>query len=476
MAAGALGAARGALGALGARGARGGGPRRWAAAAGGAGLEALPLPGGASGRLLVVQERGASPARRAEGLRLAETYLGVHRGGGGGAEAGAPEVAEAGGTRRVPATYWGSGTVERLRAACEAGSPPREPVGEVFADVALSAVQVRNLSRELGRPVLDRVGLILAIFGQRARTREARLQVELAALQHRAAMLVRASRPGRKGAGEFADGAQVVSARERGRSGGGGGGLGGGSAGEQELALQRDRLRRRRGALQVQLQKVRQTREVQRQGRRRSGAAAVAVVGYTNAGKSSLMACLTKGAAEGGSDRLFDTLDTAMRRVSLPSGRAAIFSDTVGFISDIPHGLVEAFRSTLEEVAEADLVVHVVDASSPNLDEQRVTVLDVLRGIGVSERLIRGRIEVFNKADLLSAEERAEVLRGREAEDDQGKAYLVSAASGEGLEDFLLEVDKRTAVRSATRQIHDAADRFGGARFLSRTTAKRPGG
>ena len=139
-------------------------------------------------------------------------------------------------------------------------------------------------------------------------------------------------------------------------------------------------------------------------------------------------------------------------------------------------GLVEAFRSTLEEVAEADLVVHVVDASSPNLDEQRVTVLDVLRGIGVSERLIRGRIEVFNKADLLSAEERAEVLRGREAEDDQGKAYLVSAASGEGLEDFLLEVDKRTAVRSATRQIHDAADRFGGARFLSRTTAKRPGG
>ena len=251
-----------------------------------------------------------------------------------------------------------------------------------------------------------------------------------------------------------------------------GGGLGGGSAGEQELALQRDRLRRRQSALQVQLQKVRQTREVQRRGRRRSGAATVAVVGYTNAGKSSLMSCLTGGDAEDGNDRLFDTLDTAMRRVPLPSGQPAIFSDTVGFISDIPHSLVEAFRSTLEEVAEADLIVHVVDASSPDRQQQQATVLSVLRDIGVSEGLLRGRLEVLNKTDLLRAEEREKLLQERDPEGP--KAYLVSAASGEGLDDFLLEVDKRTAVRSATRQIHDAADRFGGARFLNRTTAAQP--
>ncbi|DBA79692.1 TPA: hypothetical protein ACH3X1_008363 [Trebouxia sp. C0004] len=299
----------------------------------------------------------------------------------------------------TPSTYFGPGVVKTIQETCTAYEPAK-----LFVNAALSPVQQRNLELAVGVPVLDRVGLIIDIFAQRARTREARLQVELAALEYRSSRLVRvldAATGQRMGFGE-GGASEVVSARERGRSGSSSGGLGGaGGGGQSELQLQRQRLIARRKALQKKLSEVQRTREVQRAGRRRSGKPVLAVVGYTNAGKSSLLQALTH-TNTGVEDRLFATLDPTLRRVHLPSGREAILSDTVGFISDLPHQLVNAFKATLEEVCEADLLLHVLDASSPNVQHQRASVLQVLRDLGISEaRLQNGLVEVWNKTDLL---------------------------------------------------------------------------
>lgn len=306
----------------------------------------------------------------------------------------------AGSTKGRADIYFGPGTVENIKCHINAVESEGE-LDAVFVNAILSAIQQRNLERTWGKPVLDRVGLIIEIFNAHAYTKEAKLQAELAALMYKKTRLVRVrGSDGRYTFGALGE-AEVVSAR--GRGSGGRGFISG--AGETELELQRRRISERRKRLLAEISEVRRTRAVQRAARRKHGAVdgvglvTVAVVGYTNAGKSTLVGALSDSDLYS-DDRLFATVDPRVRGVALPSGRKVLLSDTVGFISDLPVQLVEAFHATLEEVVEADLLVHVLDSSAPDLEEQRKAVFDVLRQIGVSEKKIRDMIEVWNKIDL----------------------------------------------------------------------------
>ncbi|GMP27655.1 hypothetical protein CsSME_00003546 [Camellia sinensis var. sinensis] len=297
-------------------------------------------------------------------------------------------------------TYFGPGTVETVKCHLNAVESKGE-VDAVFVNAILTGIQQRNLERKWGKPVLDRVGLIIEIFNAHAYTKEGKLQAELAALMYKRTRLVRVRGPdGRYTFGSVGE-AEVVSAR--GRGSGGRGFISG--AGETELQLQRRRILERRKQLLSEIQEVRRTRALQRAARKRHGGdngqdmVTVAVVGYTNAGKSTLVSTLSNSDLYS-DDRLFATVDPKLRSVILPSGRKVLFSDTVGFISDLPVQLVEAFHATLEEVVEADLLVHVLDSSAPNLDEHRETVLQVLKQIGVSDEKLKNMIEVWNKIDL----------------------------------------------------------------------------
>ncbi|GAU22162.1 hypothetical protein TSUD_251900 [Trifolium subterraneum] len=283
-------------------------------------------------------------------------------------------------------TYFGPGTVDTIKCHLNA----------------------EESKRAWKKPVVDRIGLIIEIFNAHAFTKEAKLQAELAALSYKKSRLVRVLGPDGRYTFGAAGEAEVVSAR--GRGSGGQGFMSG--AGETELQLQRRRVLERRSYLLTQIDEVRRTRAVQRAGRKRHGGssgqrlATVAVVGYTNAGKSTLVSNLTDSDLY--SDcRLFATVDPRLRSAVLPSGRKVCFSDTVGFISDLPVQLVEAFHATLEEVVEADLLVHVVDSTAPNLEEHRTTVLQVLQQIGVSQEKLQNMIEVWNKIDY--EEERTDV-------------------------------------------------------------------
>ncbi|GIL85047.1 hypothetical protein Vretifemale_13673 [Volvox reticuliferus] len=285
-----------------------------------------------------------------------------------------------------------------------------------FINEVLTPLQERNIELGLGRPVVDRVGLILRLFAQRAHTREARLQVELASLSYMLPRLVRVrGTDGRReafgvGSGwgglnpDLGPALQVVSARQRGTTGAGGLGGGGGS-GDPELRQQRFRIKQRLATLRAELKAVAASRGIQRQGRRAAGLPTIAIVGYTNVGKTSLAAamCSRDAGLPPPTDMLFATLDPAVRRAWLPThGSHVAVSDTVGFIRDLPVGLVAAFRATLEEVVAADMLVHVLDASSPNVAQQRDSVLAVLQQLGVSEHVLTRRIiEVWNKIDLL---------------------------------------------------------------------------
>ncbi|KAJ3672816.1 hypothetical protein LUZ60_006190 [Juncus effusus] len=298
-------------------------------------------------------------------------------------------------------TYFGPGTVDNIKCHVRALETESE-IDAVFINTVLSGIQQRNLEVAFGKPVLDRVALIIEIFNAHAETKEAKLQSELAALMYKKTRLVRVRGPSGRLAFGPAGEAQVVSAR--GRGSGGRGFISG--AGETELQLQRRRIMERRNKLVEQIKEVRRTRGVQRSARRRHACApgqrqlaTVAVVGYTNAGKSTLVSALSEAELYS-DDRLFATVDPRLRSVILPSGRKVILSDTVGFISDLPHQLIEAFHATLEEVVEADLLVHVLDSSARDIDEHRSSVLHVLHQIGVSEEKINNMIEVWNKIDL----------------------------------------------------------------------------
>ncbi|MFO1128280.1 MAG: GTPase HflX [Rhodospirillales bacterium] len=349
--------------------------------------------------------------------------------------------------RPHPSTLFGSGTVERLKAVVSehlaAGGGAGGGAGTVaFIDCPLTPIQQRNLERAWGCKVVDRTGLILEIFGERARTAEGELQVELAALEYQKSRLVRS---------------WTHLERQR----GGFGFLGG--PGEAQIETDRRLIRERIARLRVQLDAVRRTRALHRRARRRVPYPVIALVGYTNAGKSTLFRALTR-AEVFIADQVFATLDPTMRLIRLPSGRSAILSDTVGFISDLPHELIEAFRATLEEVIEADLIVHVRDISDPSSEQQRADVHQVLDSLGLfADGRAEGRsapiIEALNKIDLAAADER-EALANRAARGD-GSQVLVSAKTHEGCEALLQVIDARLTEDFSTVEVelppHDGA-------------------
>ena len=326
-----------------------------------------------------------------------------------------------------PATLFGRGKVEELK-----GLIASRDIELVIIDAALSPVQQRNLERAWDCKVIDRTGLILEIFGDRAQTREGRLQVELAALGYQRSRLVRS---------------WTHLERQR----GGHGFLGG--PGESQIESDRRQIDERITRIRRELETVVRTRELHRKARKRVPYPVVALVGYTNAGKSTLFNRLT-GATVDAEDKLFATLDPTLRGVTLPSGRRIILSDTVGFISALPTTLVAAFRATLEEVLEAEIIVHVRDISHPDNLAQRDDVHGVLRDLGLDEAIDEGRmIEAHNKIDLLSSEERGRLQNIAERETN---GVPLSATSGRGCDDLLARIDDRL---SESRTILDLSVR-----------------
>lgn len=303
---------------------------------------------------------------------------------------------------------FGSGKIEELRLRFS-----ENDIELVLIDGPVTPVQQRNLERKWKVKILDRTGLILEIFSDRARTREGVLQVEMAALSYQRTRLVRA---------------WTHLERQR-------GGLGFvGGPGETQIEADRRAIDTQMVRLKRQLDKVVKTRSLHRAARAKVPYPIVALVGYTNAGKSTLFNHLT-GASVMAKDMLFATLDPTMRRVVLSNGLEVILSDTVGFISDLPTELVAAFRATLEEVLGADLIVHVRDIAHPGSDEQARDVLSILSTLGVSSE--RPLLEVWNKIDQFDGDER-DALRARAARDE--KIFAVSALTGEGIPDLLDEI------------------------------------
>ena len=308
-----------------------------------------------------------------------------------------------------PATFLGSGKLERLAAACDEARADM-----VIFDNELSPAQLRNIEAALDRKVIDRTQLILDIFARRARTREGKLQVELAQLHYLMPRLV---------------GSSAALSRL-------GGGIGTRGPGETKLETDRRRIRHRVSMVSKEIDAVRRRRAQSRERRQKAAVPTVALVGYTNAGKTTLFNVLTGGDAVA-SNALFVTLDPLVRRVKLPDRRELLVSDTVGFIERLPHSLVAAFRATLEEVADADLLVHVIDASNPERERQMAAVRTVLVDVEADTVPV---LELFNKCDRLDDGE-----RGRLRAVYPG-ALCVSALTGDGRDDLVAAMEARLAL------------------------------
>jgi len=324
-----------------------------------------------------------------------------------------------------PSTYLGTGKVQEVKDAAVA-----EHADVVIVDDELTPVQQRNLSEQIERRVLDRTQLILDIFAQRARTSEGKLQVELAQLNY---LLPRLS--------------SLYTKFERQQ-----GGIGTRGPGETKLEADRRRVRDRISELKSQVDNVRRHRQVQRANREREGFPTAALVGYTSAGKSTLLNSLA------GSDvyvdpKLFATLDPTTRRTALPGGRPILISDTVGFIRRLPHKLVAAFRATLEETVQADVLLHVVDASSPEMEGQMEAVIDVLTDLHIQDKPI---VTVLNKIDLVK-----DTYKLREMVANHPDTVYISALTGDGLKQLLLTIERvlAHAERRKKLDVEDARQR-----------------
>ncbi len=340
-----------------------------------------------------------------------------------------------------PATYLGKGKVEEIL-----GLIAGHDIELVVMDCALSPIQQRNLEKEWNTKVLDRTGLILEIFGRRAKTKEGALQVELAHLNYQRSRLVRS---------------WTHLERQR----GGFGFMGG--PGETQIEADRRLIGDRITRIENEIKKVQATRRLHRAGRQRVPYRVVALVGYTNAGKSTLFNRLTRAEVTA-ADMLFATLDPTLRALTLPHGGKAMLSDTVGFISNLPTQLVAAFRATLEEVLEADIILHVRDISHEDADAQQSDVDKVLQQLGIDAEAGGRILEVWNKIDRFDPEQRENLANIAARRPPEKPCFMVSAETGEGIDALLNAIEERLAAARITLDLTIAASDGAGISWLHR--------